>query len=148
MYSTRTATDSLTGECLITLRGPTLRVTLSPSRGAELMSIQTLRRSRDDEEDIEEPRWIELLHRATELEEPEGDAWQGRAPVLWPAVGRNFTEEQLSGCTERPEECRYQLNAATTLPMPLHGFAKDVPWSVGEVKVTAASASTTFVCAL
>ena len=61
-----------------------LRATIVPQRGAELASLQVRHRG----------GWVELLHRA--LDFSPTDEWQGRAPLLWPAVGRNFTPTQLS----------------------------------------------------
>jgi galactose mutarotase-like enzyme len=128
-----------TPELLITLCGPTVRATISPSRGAELLSLESLRAGSS---------WVELLHRAGDLAAPDGDAWQGRSPVLWPAVGRNFTASQLAASSERPAECRYTPNPAlpdASLPVPLHGFAKDVAWKAGDVAVAADSVSATLV---
>ena len=131
-------TDS-TPEMTITLCGPTLRATISPSRGAELLSLESLRTGSS---------WVELLHRAGDLAVPEGDSWQGRSPVLWPAVGRNFTASQLAASSERPAECRYTPDHSApdaSLPMPLHGFAKDVAWKAGGVAVAAEGVSATLV---
>lgn len=63
-------------------------------------------------------RWVELLDRAGEPGPPEPGRWRGRAPWLFPAVGRSRAGGKLGvwrhGGLERP--------------MPPHGFVMDRPW--------------------
>lgn len=43
---------------------------------------------------MHEGEWMELLHRAMTTDEPDSE-WRGRAPQLWPAVGRNYMPDQV-----------------------------------------------------
>lgn len=98
----------------LTLRHRDLEVAIAPQRGAEIASIRF------------GPR--ELLYRAKDYSPTSG--WTGRAPWLWPAVGRNFAPGH------RPDGG----NAVTgsydhggqRYPMPIHGFARDLPWRVAQ----------------
>lgn len=81
---------------------------IAPSDGGELVGLGW--RTGEDE--------VELLYRGRDLS-PAAD-WRGKAPILWPAVGRNFgggTGGAL-GWT----------HGGLFRPMPIHGFAKDLPW--------------------
>jgi len=92
----------------LTVRGGRLVAYVAPSHGGELVGLGW--RAPDRE--------VELLHRGRDLS-PAPD-WRGKAPILWPAVGRNFgggTSETL-GWT----------HGGVFRPMPIHGFAKDMPW--------------------
>lgn len=97
--------------------GRDVRVGVAPEHGATLCSLQL--RS--------EGEWQELLYRANDWSKPDG--WRGQAPWLFPAVGRNYTEEQLRREPGRPASCSYRLGGQT-LPIPIHGFAMDSVWQV------------------
>lgn len=97
--------------------GGPIRATFAPEHGASLCSLAWRRKG----------RWQELLHRANQFDAVAG--WRGQAPWLWPAVGRNYTDEQLDSATTRPDQCRYRVGE-TTYPIPIHGFAMDSVWQV------------------
>lgn len=63
----------------------------------------------------------ELLYRANQFEPTADGGWQGRAPWLWPAVGRNYAPAADS-CSYEHDGRRY--------PMPIHGFAMNRRWSL------------------
>ena len=105
--------------------------------------------------------WLELLHHGDNYAAPlVAGGWQGRgahrklvltgcsssqrtsrvlpavlspaAPNLFPAVGRNFTADQVSAAAAvgaAPPTCRYTWNAVTR-DIGVHGFAKDVEYEV------------------
>ena len=89
----------------IRLASPNLTAIVSRTRGGELQSLES--------------NGVELLHRATDLGPPTeiDGGWQGRAPVLFPAVGRNYTDEQLASA-EKPRECRYVPHHPSTSACP------------------------------
>lgn len=62
----------------------------------------------------------ELLYRGMDFCERPG--WGGKAPMLWPATGRNFEEQAPRGMGWRWE--------GQVLSMPIHGFARDLPWRI------------------
>lgn len=78
-----------------------LEAAVAPARGGELASLKT--------------RGRELLHRGGDYTPTDG--WAGRAPVLFPGVGRQ-------------RDARYAGGARA---MALHGFAKDCAWEVERV---------------
>ena len=104
------------------LDGEAMRVTLAPERGGEISSIQV--RFGGD--------WREIIWSASIQE-----GWTGRAPWLWPATGRNFPRnvapsEDAAGSSYDYKGRRY--------PMPIHGFARDMPWTVESFQSGAAGA--------
>ena len=101
----------LQGQQLPVLRSKQLAVTIDPAAGGEIASIKHNGR--------------ELVYRALQPDPPSG--WRGRAPWLWPAVGR-------SG------EGSYEWDGRR-YAMPAHGFARLRPWrlvSAGERAATVA----------
>jgi len=105
--------------------GNALRATISPARGAELCGVEVLFAG----------SWREILYRACDYAPVEG--WTGRAPWLWPATGRNFPKnvppaEDAAGSSYDYRGKRY--------PMPIHGFAKDMPWTVESAAADASGA--------
>jgi len=106
---------------IITFGNDLIRASVTPSLGANLSSVQFKRLDGSD-------TWLETIHRANDFRKPDGDNWEGKTPVLFPAVGRNFTADQLVGAAqsgERPAVCRY---GEQSLEMPLHGFAQNTVW--------------------
>ncbi|MBI2298535.1 MAG: hypothetical protein HYU66_06205 [Armatimonadetes bacterium] len=95
----------------LTSPGARLRGTVVPSDGGGLSSL-TL------------DGWGELLYRANQLEPPPAGEWSGRAPLLWPAVGRNFTPQAL--LAETPACCFEHDRVVYDLP--IHGFARHRAW--------------------
>lgn len=97
--------------------GGSVEATVAPQRGAELTSLRTRFRE----------QWIELLWRANDFSATDG--WSGRAPILWPAVGRNFA----LGVKPNDEAVGTSWKlGANLLPMPIHGFARNLPWDLME----------------
>ncbi len=86
-----------------------LSFSVAPASGGELSSLRVRRAN----------GWVELLHRANRFKPPRS-GWRGRAPWLFPAVGRSL----LPG---RPDS--YALEGRV-YPMPIHGFAKDRAWEL------------------
>lgn len=92
-----------------------LEAAVAPGQGGELSGLRVRFQG----------NWIELLHRARNYA-PTPD-WGGRAPLLWPAVGRNFARGVKPDRTAALysydyEERRYEI--------PIHGFARLKPWRV------------------
>ena len=95
-----------------------LRAAVAPDKGGELSSLQVLK----------DARWIELLYRGGDFS-PTPD-FEGRAPILWPATGRNFPSPATSSG-------EWVLEGATS-PMPIHGFARRNAWRLlGSTPVSA-----------
>ncbi len=68
----------------------------------------------------------ELLYRANQFAAPPAGQWRGRAPLLWPTVGRNFTPAAL----RQPEPACGFDHDGRHYPLPIHGFTRDLPWDV------------------
>ena len=84
--------------------------------------------------------WIETLYLANDYAPREG--WTGKAPLLWPATGRNFPkgftpQTKPDGTVERG---RYTLDGKT-YEMPGHGFVRDMAWTLDDFEATANRAS-------
>jgi galactose mutarotase-like enzyme len=82
---------------------------VAPASGGELSSVRVRR----------DGRWVELLHRAGRFESP-GDAWRGRAPWLFPAVGRSRHDGRMGFCSLE----------GRVRPMPMHGFLMERAWEL------------------
>jgi galactose mutarotase-like enzyme len=94
---------------------------LAPRFGGEMASLQV--RWRD--------KWYEALYRAA-LYKTDPPYWRGRAPLLWPAVGRSFVDEEIRKAKETGEDPRvgsYRVGDAE-YEIGTHGFAMDMPWRV------------------
>jgi len=99
-----------------------LRAAVCPGDGGGLGSLQVRH----------EGRWHELLYHALNYAGPPPAGWPGRAPLLWPAVGCNYTQDQIAkaGATGRaPRSCAYLVDGRRR-PVPVHGFAMRVPWTL------------------
>ena len=99
-----------------------IRISVIPAAGGEIAGMRVRIAG----------RWREILHRALDYDSEPPDGWRGRAPLLWPAVGRNFTPEQVvtwKRTGRKPRACRYALGRRA-YPMPMHGFARDLPWDL------------------
>lgn len=124
--------DSRTGCELIVMRhdGGPLQATVAPTSGGEVSSL----------------KWNgqELLYRADQFEAPPPGAWRGRAPLLWPAVGRNFGprryQEVVAGGAD-PSEGSF-LYKGKEWPIRIHGFASQQAWQVIDTGATTDSAFT------
>lgn len=99
-----------------------IRVGILPEKGGGLTSFQVRRNG----------RYRELLYRALDYRTDPPDGWEGRAPLLWPAVGRSYTEDQVARWrkTGRPPAKFQYLLDGKVRPMPMHGFARQVPWEL------------------
>jgi galactose mutarotase-like enzyme len=107
---------------VVSLSGPNLRVAIVPSQGGEVASLEVLHKD----------SWVETLHRALDYAN-FNDEWRGRAPLQWPAVGRNCVPEELNQKATgqdlmmgswRCEGKRY--------PMPILGFAQYMEFELVE----------------
>jgi galactose mutarotase-like enzyme len=100
---------------LIRLRGPQSRLSayVAPALGGALVGLELQRQDGP----------LELLHRGRDFS-PTSD-WDGKAPILWPATGRTY----LAGGEETQPPPGWSWSGRD-YAMPLHGFARDLPWRV------------------
>jgi galactose mutarotase-like enzyme len=103
-----------------------LSATIAPGAGGEMVSL----RLRDGGQDRE------LLYRGGSF--CAADGFEGKAPILWPATGRTYLPDTKG---QKPQ--RGWLWQGKVYPMPLHGFARALPWRVVETSRDAAEASVT-----
>lgn len=106
------------GTNLVIMGSPGGRVVahVAPAAGGELSSLAV------------EP-YGELLYRADDFAPPPPGEWRGRAPLLWPAVGRNFTPAALRAATP---QCCFERDGVV-YDLPIHGFARDRAWNIVDV---------------
>jgi len=112
-YSARTVEEA--GVTLVVLRDDVAGVeaAIAPAEGGELSGLRVLLRG----------EWLELLYRARDYRDTTG--WRGKAPLLWPAVGRNFSRTQPPD--PNAEMCSYDF-AGRRYDIPIHGFARLQAW--------------------
>lgn len=91
-----------------------LRAQVAVEDGGELVGLQCLVGGRP----------VELLYRG--LDFTPGGGWRGKAPVLWPAVGRNAVATPGAALAD-PSAAGWRWGGRR-YPMPMHGFAKDARW--------------------
>jgi len=99
-----------------------IRVCVVPEAGGEIASFQVRLAG----------KWTEILYRAEDYYSKPPDGWDGRAPLLWPAVGRSLTPEQIAQWSKtgrKPRSCRWALRGKT-YRIPGHGFARKLPWEL------------------
>lgn len=96
---------------LVVLGAPGGRLTavIDPMHGGSLVGLQLDRR--------------ELLYRGMNFCPVDG--WDGKAPVLWPATGRNYAADPAGN-----EAVAGWTMAGQWYPMPIHGFARTQSWHV------------------
>lgn len=71
----------------------------------------------------------ELLYRANDFAPLDAGEWTGRGPVLWPVVGRTYPLEPTADTD--PSTLRLGWRTADgAWPMPIHGFARALPWKM------------------
>lgn len=101
---------------------------IAPSEGGELSSLRVKLGGKA----------IELLYNARNY--AAGPGFHGRAPLLWPAVGPQYPVDTIpkASCGDGT-----YLVAGTIYPMPCHGFAKSVPWTVVNQSADAGGAQVT-----
>ncbi|MBK9169957.1 MAG: hypothetical protein IPM24_21190 [Bryobacterales bacterium] len=92
-----------------------LEAAIAPDQGGELTSLRVRRQG----------EWIETLHRARDYSGQPG--WRGKALFLWPATGRNFPAGFAIPAGGREGAWDFQ---GERYPMPIHGFAGHMPWTV------------------
>lgn len=114
-YSATTVEE--VGVTLVVLRDDAAGVeaAIAPGEGGELSGLRVRYRG----------EWLELLHRARDYRAAPG--WRGKAPLLWPAVGRNFSRTQPPD--PNAEMCSYDF-AGRRYDLPIHGFARTQAWRV------------------
>ena len=116
-YSGRMASEAGVDYVFLSDELAGIEVAVAPAQGGELSGLRV--RFNGD--------WIELIHRARDYREQKG--WRGKAPILWPAVGRNFSRSQPPH--KSTDKCSYDYNGQR-FEIPLHGFARLLPWRVIE----------------
>jgi len=92
-----------------------LEAAVAPSKGGELSSLRVRHRG----------QWIELLYRARDYTPVA--SWQGKAPLLWPATGRNRLAGEAPDPADRAGSYSWR---GRRYPMTIHGFARDLAWRV------------------
>jgi galactose mutarotase-like enzyme len=94
-----------------------IEATIAPRQGGELSGLRVFARG----------EWQELIFRARDYRPTAG--WRGKAPILWPAVGRNFSRSQRPD--PNADACSYDLNGRH-YNIPIHGFAREQEWTLVE----------------
>lgn len=96
-----------------------MEAAIAPSKGGELSGLRVIRNG----------NWLETLQLARDYSPRSG--FGGKGPFLWPATGRNFPPdlEARRQAGERFDEGAYE-HGGVRRPMPIHGFARDLPWAV------------------
>ncbi|MFQ6043030.1 MAG: aldose 1-epimerase [Candidatus Poribacteria bacterium] len=126
LYETQLKKISAPVECevvLLTDNKNGMKASIAPHSGGELSSLQILWQG----------AWRETIYRANDFRPTDG--WRGRAPTLWPAVGRNYTSEQLR---QIKQNGRTDVSPGSYLignqkyPMPDHGFVMERPWTLND----------------
>lgn len=106
-----------------------IEAAVAPSKGGELSGLRVM--YGDD--------WLETLQLARDYASRQG--FGGKGPFLWPATGRNFPpdleERRRSG--ENFDGGAYE-HGGVRREMPIHGFARDLPWQVDETSADELSA--------
>lgn len=100
----------------LSVSGGDLQAYIAPSHGADLAGLEVRR----------DGRWSEVLYRGLDYQPTAG--WTGKAPILWPAVGRNFPYPPGGG-GGHGDALGWVLHGRVHA-MPLHGFARDQPWRI------------------
>lgn len=114
-FASHCAAAHVRGVQLIRLRSPggELQAYIAPAHGADLAGLEVHRAG----------RWTELLYRGTDYRPTDG--WTGKAPILWPAVGRNFPN--AAAVKGQGDGLGWALRGRV-YPIPIHGFARDQAW--------------------
>ena len=98
-----------------------LEAAIAPVKGGELSGLRVRHRG----------EWLETLQLARDYAPREG--FMGKGPFLWPATGRNFPPdlEERRRAGESFDGGAYE-HGGVRRPMPIHGFARDLPWDLEE----------------
>ena len=86
---------------------------VAPSEGGELSSYRARVKG----------EWTEFLYHARDYS--PGQGFQGKGPLLWPAVGAQYPVGTIPAASCGPGT---YMVAGKTYPMPCHGFARNIPW--------------------
>lgn len=99
-----------------------IEAAIAPTKGGELSGLRVRHRG----------EWLETLQFARDYAPREGFA--GKGPFLWPATGRNFPPdlEERRRAGEAFDGGAYE-HGGVRRPMPIHGFARDLPWMTEKV---------------
>ena len=124
-YETQLKKISTPTECevvLLTDNQNGVKASIAPHSGGELSSLQILWND----------TWNETIYRANDFQSTDG--WRGRAPTLWPAVGRNYTAEQLQEVKRAQTYIPIgsYLIGKQKYQMPDHGFVMERPWTLND----------------
>jgi len=105
------------GAQLVQLSAPggRLRAYIAPAHGADVAGLEVRHGG----------EWVELLYRGMDYRPTDG--WTGKAPILWPAVGRNFPYPVGS---DRHGTGFGWILHGKVYPIPIHGFARDQAWRI------------------
>jgi galactose mutarotase-like enzyme len=95
--------------------GGKLQAYIAPAHGGDLAGLEFRHAG----------RWSELLYRGRDYGPTDG--WTGKAPILWPAVGRNFP--RVAGAEAHGDALGWVLHGRV-YAIPIHGFARDQVWRV------------------
>ena len=98
-----------------------VEASIAPAKGGELSGLRV--RFQD--------QWIETLYLGRDYSPREG--WTGKAPLLWPATGRNFPPDLVARrqAGEVFHDGAYEWSGKR-YPMAIHGFARDFAWTLEE----------------
>ena len=119
-----TATRTLEGVSYQVLESDEVRICVCPEKGGELSSI-VYKRVMDGGE---------LLFRGNDYSSTELP-FQGRAPLMWPTVTRNYVEEVVPTVRQGhlPASSSYRYKETLCHVPGRSGFAKDLPWTVADL---------------
>ena len=106
-----------------------IEAAIAPAKGGELSGLRVRYRG----------EWLETLQLARDYTPREG--FMGKGPFLWPATGRNFPPdlEERRRAGERFDAGAYE-HGGVRRPMPIHGFARDLPWQMESSRADASGA--------
>ncbi len=106
-----------------------IEAAIAPVKGGELSGLRVRHAG----------TWLETLQLARDYAPREG--FGGKGPFLWPATGRSFPpdlqERRRAG--EVFDGGAY-VHGGVRREMPIHGFARDLPWQVDETAADEMSA--------
>lgn len=108
---------------LVQLASPDGRLTafIAPEQGGELCGLEWR----------EEEARHELLWRGRDFSPTTG--WTGRAPILWPAIGRTYAPgPEPTAETFRTAPLGWTVDDRA-YPMAMHGFARSMPWAIEDL---------------
>jgi len=104
------------------LESDQIRICVCPEKGGEVSSVQ-YKKLMDGRE---------LLYRANDYTPIDPSAFQGRAPLMWPTVTRNYVKdiEPIIDIDDLPANSSYTYKDTVYYIPGRSGFAKDLPWEL------------------